>query len=47
VIVDRVFDSECISAEDVRELQRDVLEHGLTSWDDVHALAASTRKPSC
>ncbi len=42
-IVDRVFDNECISAEDVRELQRDVFEHGLTSWGDVHALAALDR----
>ncbi|MDF2974071.1 MAG: hypothetical protein K0R61_4521 [Microvirga sp.] len=38
-----MFDNERISAEDVRELQRDVFEHGLTSWGDVHALAALDR----
>ena len=42
-IIDRAFARERISAEDVRELQREVFEHGLSSREEVNVLAALDR----
>ena len=33
-VIDRALDRERISAEDVRELQREVFEHGLTCREE-------------
>jgi hypothetical protein len=43
VIIDRAFDRERIGPEDVRELQREVFEHGLTCREEVEVLAALDR----
>ena len=42
-IIDRALDRERISVEDVRELQREVFEHGLTCREEVNVLAALDR----
>jgi hypothetical protein len=42
-VIDRALDRERISAEDVRELQREVFEHGLTCREEVNVLAALDR----
>src|SRR4051794_19210224 len=42
-VFDRAFDRERISCDDVRELQREVFEHGLTSREEVNWLAALDR----
>src|SRR3954453_7271403 len=42
-VIDRAFDRERISCEDVRELQREVFEHGLTCREEVNWLAALDR----
>ena len=42
-IVDRVFDCKRIGARDVRELQHEVFEHGLTCRQEVEVLAALDR----
>ncbi len=42
-IIDRAFARERISAEDVRGLQREVFEHGLSSREEVNVLAALDR----
>jgi hypothetical protein len=42
-VIDRAYDRECISAEDVRELQREVFEHGVTCREEVNVLAALDR----
>ena len=39
-IIDRAFARERISADDVRELQREVFEHGLTCREDIEVLGA-------
>jgi hypothetical protein len=42
-VIDRALDRERISAEDVRELQREVFKHGLTCREEVNVLAALDR----
>ncbi len=42
-VIDRALDRERISVEDVRELQREVFEHGLTCREEVNVLAALDR----
>jgi nucleotide-binding universal stress UspA family protein len=42
-IIDRVFVRERISANDVRELQREVFEDGLTCREDIEVLGALDR----
>jgi hypothetical protein len=42
-IIDRAFERDRISAEDVRKLQREVFEHGMTCREEVNLLAALDR----
>ena len=42
-VIDRALDRDCISVEDVRELQREVFEHGLTCREEANVLAALDR----
>ena len=42
-VIDRALDRERISVEDVRELQREVFEHGLTCREEANVLAALDR----
>jgi hypothetical protein len=42
-VIDRALDRERISVEDVRELQREVFEYGLTCREEVNLLAALDR----
>ena len=42
-VIDPALDRERISAEDVREFQREVFEHGLTCREEVNVLAALDR----
>ena len=42
-VIDRALDRERISVEDVRKLQREVFEYGLTCRDEVNVLAALDR----